>query len=94
MPKDGKVKNKNTKPKQSQQAKKPNVKHQYEPSSKKVTTKGNTQAIKTLFERQRIPNNQTLMQSKTYKDAVLKELEWQKHETKRDEWLKPTSEQL
>ena len=34
------------------------------------------------------------MQSKTYKDAVLKELEWQKHETKRAERLKPTLEQL
>ena len=61
MPKDGKVKtkNKNIKLKQPQQAKNPSAKTQCDSSAKKVTSKGNTQAIKTLFERQKNPKNQT-----------------------------------
>ena len=91
MPKDGKVKNKNPRPKQSQQAKNSTAK---QPSLKKVTTKGTTPTIKSVFDRQKTPNNQTHMQSKTYKDAVLKELEWQKQDNKKNERLKPTSEHL
>ena len=82
---------KNPKPKQAQQAKKPTVK---QPSLKKDTTKGTTPTIKSVFDKQRTPNNQTHMRNKTYKDAVLKELEGQKQDTKKNERLKPTSEQL